>query len=124
MSEEFNNASCSPADCASCTASCSSRVDESHNTISLTLENDTEVECAILTIFPVGEKEYIALLPLDENGQNHDGEVYLYVFSRTESGDPMLSNIEDDAEYDAAAGAFNTIVENAKKAEENGQIPE
>lgn len=36
----------------------------------------------------------------------------------------MLSNIEDDAEYDAAAGAFNTIVENAKKAEENGQIPE
>ena len=49
MSEEFSNASCSPSDCASCSAGCSSRMDESHNTISLTLEDDTEVECAILT---------------------------------------------------------------------------
>lgn len=118
MSEEFSNASCSPSDCASCSAGCSSRMDENHNTISLTLEDDTEVECAILTIYPVNKKEYIALLPLDENGQNQDGEVYLYSFARTEAGDPMLSNIEDDEEYDAAAEAFQTIVENAKKAEE------
>ena len=38
--------------------------------ITLTMEDDTEVECAILTVFPVDAKEYIALLPLDENGQN------------------------------------------------------
>lgn len=52
-----------------------------HSTITLTMEDDTEVECAILTIFPVDAKEYIALLPLDEEGQNHDGEVYLYSFT-------------------------------------------
>ena len=63
------------------------------------MEDDTEVECAILTIFPVDAKEYIALLPLDEEGQNHDGEVYLYSFTRTAEGAPMLSNIESDEEY-------------------------
>ena len=121
MSEELNsNAPCSPSDCASCGLDCSPKND-SHHTISLTLEDDTEVECAILTIFPVNNKEYIALLPLDDNGQNQNGEVYLYAFSRTENGDPMLSNIEDDAEYDAAAEAFNIVLENAKTAEEAGE---
>ena len=79
-----------------------------------TMEDDTEVECAILTIFPVDAKEYIALLPLDENGQNQNGEVYLYTFARTESGDPMHSNIESDEEYAKAAVAFDTVLQNAK----------
>ena len=84
------------------------------------MEDDTEVECAILTIFPVDAKEYIALLPLDENGQNTDGEVYLYSFTRTESGDPMLTNIEDDEEYNKAAVAFDVVLQNARDAEEAG----
>ena len=57
-------------------------------------------------------------LKLDENGQNETGEVYLYSFSRTADGDPMLANIEDDEEYDAAANAFNAIVEKARADEE------
>ena len=119
MSEKYNNnsASCN-SDCASCTSGCS--MDTEHSTITLTMEDDTEVECAILTVFPVGVQEYIALLPLDENGQNQTGEVYLYKFSRTESGDPMLANIESDEEYAAAGQAFETIIENARKAEEAG----
>ncbi len=121
MSEEFMGAGCSPSDCASCQSSCSSRMDEEHHTITLTLEDDTEVECAILTVFPVEEKEYIALLPLDENGQNEDGEVYLYSFSRTPAGDPMLENIEEQEEYTRAANAFEIVLENARKAEEAGE---
>ena len=31
-------------------------------TVTLTLDDDTEVECAIVAIFPAGDKEYIALL--------------------------------------------------------------
>ena len=119
MSEEFTSAKCAPSDCATCGLNCESAGGtEEHNTITLTMEDDTEVECAILTVFPVDEKEYIALLPLDENGQNQNGEVYLYRFSRTEHGDPMLANIEDDAEYQAAATAFDIVLDNARKAEE------
>ena len=114
MSDEFTFGGCNPSDCASCTANCESKVDEAHHTITLTMDDDTEVECAILTIFPVENKEYIALLPLDENGQNESGEVYLYAFARTESGDPMLFNIEGDEEYAKAAVAFDTVLQNAK----------
>ena len=76
MSEElFNSASCS-GDCTSCGSDCQ---DLDQPTVTLTLDDDTEVKCAVLTIFPApNQKEYIALLPLDENGENEDGEVYLY----------------------------------------------
>lgn len=119
MTDEFKNG-CSPSDCATCSSNCGANADE-HHTITLTMEDDTEVECAILTIFPVDDKEYIALLPLDENGQNYDGEVYLYSFTRTEAGDPMLANIMDDDEYAKAADAFDTILANAREAEEAGE---
>ena len=123
MSDLDKNTSCSScesnADCASC-GGCSSDPKQ-HSTITLTMEDDTEVECAILTIFPVDAKEYIALLPLDEDGQNHDGEVYLYAFARTEEGAPMLSNIESDEEYNKAAIAFDTVLQNAREAEAAGE---
>ena len=83
-------------------------------TVTLSLDDGKEVECGIVAVFPVGEQDYIALLPLDENGQNESGEVYLYAFARTESGDPMLSNIESDEEYAKAAVAFDTVLQNAK----------
>ena len=123
MSDLDKNTSCSScesnADCSSC-GGCSSDPKQ-HSTITLTMEDDTEVECAILTIFPVDAKEYIALLPLDEDGQNHDGEVYLYAFARTEEGAPMLSNIESDEEYNKAAIAFDTVLQNAREAEAAGE---
>ena len=123
MSDSDKNTSCSScgsnADCSSC-GGCSSDPKQ-HSTITLTMEDDTEVECAILTIFPVDAKEYIALLPLDENGQNHDGQVYLYAFARTEEGAPMLSNIESDEEYNKAAIAFDTVLQNAREAEAVGE---
>lgn len=122
MSEELKNSCDSAActsDCSSCGCDCGGSVGN-HHTITLTMDDDKEVECAILTVFPVDKKEYIALLPLDENGQNHDGEVYLYTFERTEAGDPMLANIESEEEYNRAADAFHTILENAKREEMEG----
>lgn len=120
MSEEKVNTGCAPSDCAHCASNCSSNpnYNQSHNTITLTLDDDTELTCAILTVFPVASKEYIALLPLDENGKNSSGDVYIYAFTRTENGDPMLANIEDDEEYAKVADAFDTVLMNAKKAEE------
>ena len=76
-------------------------------TVTLTLDNDEEIECAVLTIYSVEDKEYIALLPLDEEGDNEDGEVYIYRYIETADGEPTLENIEDDDEYEAAADAFD-----------------
>ena len=77
----------------------------------LTLDDDTEMECGILGVFEVEGlegKEYIALLPLDENLEpNEAGDVYLYQYNETEDGEPDLGNIEDDDEYEIAADAFD-----------------
>lgn len=75
-------------------------------TVTLTLDNDEVVECAVLTTYEANGQEYIALLPLDENGENNDGEVYLYRYAEVD-GEPTLANIEDDDEYEIAADAFD-----------------
>ena len=58
------------------------------------------------------EREYIALLPLDENGDNDDGQVFLYRFiDNGEDAEPDLENIEDDQEFERVSNAFNELME-------------
>ena len=76
--------------------------DDEEMTVTLDLE-DGPVTCAIVTIFNVGEQDYIALLPLDENGQNEDGEVWFYRYWEDENDpnvEPVLDYIDDDDEYE------------------------
>lgn len=101
-------------DCASCGTDCETNFNQHDATVTLTLDNDTTIECAVVTIYPAGDKEYIALLPLNEQGENEDGEVYLYRYSETDNGQPELSNIEDDAEYETAAEAFDELLDKAE----------
>ncbi|AFS78770.1 UPF0473 family protein [Gottschalkia acidurici 9a] len=69
----------------------------------LVLDDDTELDCHVLGIFEVKDKEYIALVPQDEE------EVLLYEYKETEDG-VELDNIEDD-EYELVAQAFDEIFE-------------
>lgn len=82
---------------------------EQHNeevTVTLTLDNDEVIECAVLTIFEAGEHQYIALLPLD-GSEEEEGDIYLYRYIDTDPENPDLENIEDDEEYEIAADAFD-----------------
>ena len=81
-------------------------------TVTLTLENDTELECAVLAIFEAEGTDYIALLPMDEDGESDDGQVYLYRFiDNGEDEEPGLENIEDVDEFERASEAFNDWME-------------
>mgnify|MGYP001771586461 CR=1 FL=1 len=75
-------------------------------TVTLTLDNDEVLECAVLTIYEAGGRQYIALLPQDENGEE-EGDVYIYRYIETDPENPDLENIEDDEEYEIAADAFD-----------------
>lgn len=76
--------------------------------VTLDLDDGSQVECEILTIFTVGEQDYIALLPQDENGEpNEEGEVFLYRYFEDEDGNPSLDNIQDDDEYEAVSDRFD-----------------
>ena len=89
-------------------------------TVTLTLDDGTELECVVLTIFEAGEKEYIALLPLDGR-EAEDGEVYLYRYSESEDVQPNLENIEDDDEYEIVADAFDELLDDAEYDELVGE---
>ena len=84
--------------------------EEEEMTVTLTLDDDTEVECVVLTVFNAGEHEYIALLPM-EGADSEEGEVYLCRYSETEDGTPNLDNIEDDDEYEIVAEAFDELLD-------------
>ena len=78
------------------------------DTVTLTLEDDTELECAILAIYPAGDRSYIALMPMDEDGElEEDSDVLLYRYiDNGEDEEPELENIEDDDEFERVADAF------------------
>ena len=102
-----DNNNCDPASCGGNCDSCDGNI-----TVTLTLDNDEQVECTILTIFPVDGKDYIALLPLNKDGKNEDGEVYLYRYFKKE-GTPAIENIEDDDEYEAVTDMFDQLLDAA-----------
>ena len=79
-------------------------------TVTLTLDDGTDLECVVLTIFEAADREYIALLPLDGN-EAEDGEVYLYRYEEDADGNPSLDNIEDDDEYEVVADAFDELLD-------------
>lgn len=92
--------------------------DANDEEMSVTLEfDDGSVECAIITILTVNERDYIVLLPLDENGENTDGEVWFYRYSENENDpneEPNLEYIDDDEEYEAVADAFDEYLDNVE----------
>ena len=79
-------------------------------TVTLTLDNDEELECDVLTIFDVDGQQYIALLPQNNDGE--DGQIYLYrLIDNGEDEEPGLENILEDEEFDRVSDAFNEWME-------------
>ena len=86
-------------------------------TVELTLDDGTNVTCAVVTILTVAGKDYIALLPLDGDGNNTEGEVWFYHYSENPDDpneEPELGYIEDDEEYEAVADAFEELLDTAE----------
>ena len=82
---------------------------EEEMTVTLTLDDGSEIECLVLTIFEAGGRDYIALLPT-EGIDAEEGEVYLYRYTEVD-GEPDLQNLEDDEEYEIVADAFDELLD-------------
>ena len=83
-------------------------------TVELDLEDGTTVVCSIITILDVNDQDYIVLLPLDEDGNNEDGEVWFYRYSENPDDpneEPELGFIDSDEEYEAVADAFDEYLD-------------
>lgn len=87
---------------------------EEEMTVELELDDGSKVSCAVITILTVAKKDYIVLLPLDENGDNQDGEVWFYGYKENESdpnAEPELLYIENDDEYETVSDAFDEYLD-------------
>lgn len=86
-------------------------------TVELELDDGTIVNCAIITILTVESKDYIVLMPLDDQGENDDGEVWFYSYRENPDDpneEPVLDYIEDDDEYEKVAEAFDEFLDNCE----------
>ena len=86
-------------------------------TVELELDDGQKVNCAVITILTVDKKDYIALLPLDEDGNNEDGEVWFYQYEEDEynpDAEPKLTYIDNDEEYENVADAFDEYLDNVE----------
>lgn len=89
--------------------SCGCGHDHMYDTITLSLDDGTDLQCVVLDIFTVDDKDYIALQPMEGE---EDENVFLYRFiQEDEDDDPQLLSIEDDEEFEAVADAFEEIID-------------
>ena len=88
---------------------------EEEMTVELELEGGT-VTCSVAAIFSADGKDYIALLPIDEDEDDEEaGDVWIYGYSENPDDpneEPELRYIEDDEEYERAADAFDEYLDN------------
>lgn len=76
--------------------------------ITLDLDDDTQLECEVLDFLEVDGQEYVLLYPLKEE---EDGEVLVYRYDEDEEENPILSNIENDEEFEKVSEAYNALEE-------------
>ena len=89
--------------------------------ITLTLDDNTDLSCYVIGIFPAGEYEYIALDPIDNDDYQ---EALVYRYSESEDGEMILANIEDDEEYEIVADAFDELLDTIDFYEISGEDEE
>ncbi len=78
-------------------------------TITITLHDNSEMECHIIGIFDALDREYIALLPVGEE------EALIYKYAEDEEGEVILDIIEDDEEFETVANEFYGYFEEAEE---------
>ena len=83
-------------------------------TVELELDDGSIVNCAIITILTVNEKDYIALLPMLDEEDEAFGEVWFYEYYENpddSNEEPELIFIDDDDVYEAVSDAFEEFLD-------------
>lgn len=78
---------------------------EDDDIITLEYDDGTTMECEIMGVFPLGEKDYVALIPHDDSD-----DVYIYRYQEYDDGTFEIESIEDENEFNKAASEFDAIM--------------
>ncbi len=83
-------------------------------TVSLNLDDGRTVVCSILTILTVDDKDYIALQPLDDEGNAAEDDVWFYGYSENPDDpneEPELTYIESEEEMEKVIDKFDEYLD-------------
>lgn len=78
------------------------------DTIILTDDEGEEHEFMVVDVLEVDGREYVILLPLDDEGDEEEAVVFR--LDVDESGEEILCEIDDDAEWEAVEKAWEKAV--------------
>lgn len=95
--------------------------DEEIVTIDIT-HDDGVTTCIVAAILEVDEKEYVALLPIDENGDYSPEEAWFYRYFENEdpNEDPTIESIDNEEEYEAVTDKYDEFLDEIIFEEMNG----
>ena len=82
------------------------------DTMTLDLDDGGKLECIVLNVFPVNNREYIALLPMNDEGHvEEDAQIFLYRFEELGDDDVNIETIEDDDEFELVSDYFDEMLD-------------
>ena len=82
------------------------------DTMTLDLDDGGKLECIVLNVFPVNNREYIALLPMNDEGHvEEDAQIFLYRFEELGDDEVNLETIEDDDEFELVPDYFDEMLD-------------
>jgi len=81
--------------------------------VTLTLDDGSEIECEILTIFDIEDQSYIVLEPAEtaNNPDAEEAEIFVYRYFEDDNGNYSLENIEDDDEYEMVSDRLDELMD-------------
>ena len=70
------------------------------------------IQPIVLNVFPVNNREYIALLPMKDEGHvEEDAQIFLYRFEELGDDEVNLETIEDDDEFELVSDYFDEMLD-------------
>ena len=82
------------------------------DTMTLDLDDGGKLECIVLNVFPVNNREYIALLPMNDEGHvEEDAQIFLYRCEELGDDEVNLETIKDDDEFELVSDYFDEMLD-------------
>ena len=80
--------------------------EELDNIIILNDENGEEVQFEFLDLIEYDQEEYVVLLPIDEDGENDDGEVVILKLEDSDTDEESYVSVDDETVLNAVFEIF------------------
>ncbi len=82
--------------------------------VTITLDDDSTIDCIVIATYPVNDQDYIALLPIEED----DGDdVLIFRYKELAEDEVEIDNIESEEEFQAASEEFEKLMEEIEDEE-------